>query len=201
MHASQDQFAQIFKTPPEALIIVDHNTTVLYATAAVEAIIGMTKDELRDNTVWQFLKEQANVAIYDALAQVIRTRAPLQADYYSPVTNRWLDVHLSPVGEDTFLSFHEKTEEYAWLQNTLHQNTLILQNVTDSLYIGIGLLTFDGILLDINKVPLEYGGIRREDVVGKPFDTFPSWSYSPVAQRKLREAIEKAREGETVHFE
>ncbi|HTK06503.1 MAG TPA: PAS domain S-box protein [Ktedonobacteraceae bacterium] len=200
MHASKDQFAQIFKTPPDALIIVDHNATIQYATATVEVCIGMTKDELHGNTIWQFFQEQTNVALYDAIAQVMRTRAPLQTDYYSPLTNCWLAVDLSPVGEDTLLSFHEKTE-YPWLQNTLYQNALILQNITDSLYLCIGLLTPDGILLDINNVPLEYGGIRREEVVGKPFDTFPSWSTSPVAQHQLREAIKNARRGETVRFE
>lgn len=65
----------------------------------------------------------------------------------------------------------------------------------------VGLLTPDGILVEANAAALQAGGIARQDVIGQPFWEAHWWSHSAATRRRLREAIEVARGGTTVHYE
>ncbi len=63
------------------------------------------------------------------------------------------------------------------------------------------ILTPEGLVLEINQRLLAAAQVWREEVVGKPFTDFPSWSSAPFAQRQLRAAIVQASGGETARFE
>lgn len=65
----------------------------------------------------------------------------------------------------------------------------------------VGLLSPDGTLLEANATALRAGGLRRDDVVGRPFWEAHWWAHSPESQRQLQEAIERARGGETVRYD
>jgi hypothetical protein len=54
---------------------------------------------------------------------------------------------------------------------------------------GFVFLTPEGIVLDLNEVPLDDAQIRREEVVGKPLVEGPWWSSSPPSQAQLRAKI------------
>ncbi|WP_103028026.1 PAS domain S-box protein [Salinibacter altiplanensis] len=64
-----------------------------------------------------------------------------------------------------------------------------------------GLLTPDGTLVEVNDTALDFGGLAREDVLGKPFWKTHWWQTDPDAKKKLREAIERAAGGEFVRYE
>jgi PAS domain-containing protein len=63
------------------------------------------------------------------------------------------------------------------------------------------LLTPEGIVLDLNEVPLDDAQIRREEVIGKSLVEGPWWSSSPLSQAQVRAALARASRGETVHSE
>ncbi len=65
----------------------------------------------------------------------------------------------------------------------------------------IGLLTTDGILLEVNNAALQFAGIEEDTVVGKSFWDTPWWTHSPEIQQRLREAVEEASKGNLVRFE
>jgi len=62
-------------------------------------------------------------------------------------------------------------------------------------------LTPEGILLDANRTSLNFIGVEKDAVVGKLFWNTPWWKHSPDALTKLKLAIQKAAQGETVRFE
>jgi PAS domain S-box-containing protein len=70
-----------------------------------------------------------------------------------------------------------------------------------SLFAFVGLLTPDGILIEVNRAPLEAVGTRREEVIGRYFWDLESWAYSPAVQQRLRESVGKAFRGESVRFD
>jgi diguanylate cyclase (GGDEF)-like protein/PAS domain S-box-containing protein len=65
----------------------------------------------------------------------------------------------------------------------------------------VGLLTPEGILVEINKASLIAAGLEPEDVLGKPFDETYWWSRSPEAQGALRDAIAAGARGESSRFD
>jgi PAS domain S-box-containing protein len=64
-----------------------------------------------------------------------------------------------------------------------------------------GVLSPDGTILDINDCALEFAGIRREEVVGKPFWDGPWWTHDADASDRVRAAIKlAAQEGSASRF-
>jgi PAS domain S-box-containing protein len=76
-----------------------------------------------------------------------------------------------------------------------------LGDILDSLYGFVGLYTLEGIVLYVNRAPLEAAGVPVEDVVGKPFWESYSWSHSPEERGRLRTAMARAAGGEMVRYE
>ncbi len=65
----------------------------------------------------------------------------------------------------------------------------------------VGLLTLDGVLLEVNRTALEFAGVERQDAVGRPFWETAWWNHSPEVQERLRAAVRAAAGGEMVRFE
>ncbi|WP_052517935.1 PAS domain S-box protein [Archangium violaceum] len=65
----------------------------------------------------------------------------------------------------------------------------------------IGLLSPDGTLLEANASALDFGGLERSDVVGRPFWEARWWTLTPRTQERLRQAIAEASQGRFVRYE
>ncbi|HEY9763275.1 MAG TPA: PAS domain S-box protein [Trichocoleus sp.] len=65
----------------------------------------------------------------------------------------------------------------------------------------IGLMRPDGTLLEANQTALDFGGIQRSDVVGRPLWEAYWWTISPQTQQQLQAAIAQAASGEFVRYE
>ncbi|MDZ8136400.1 MAG: PAS domain S-box protein [Nostoc sp. DedQUE04] len=65
----------------------------------------------------------------------------------------------------------------------------------------IGLLQPNGIVLEANQTALDFAGINREEVVGKPFWEAKWWTISLNTQEQLKTAIAAAAKGESIRYE
>lgn len=73
-----------------------------------------------------------------------------------------------------------------------------LRRVLDSLFVFVGVLSPEGVLLEANRAPLEAGGVSLDQVRGLPlWDTY-WWSHDPEEQFWLREAVQRVAAGEVV---
>lgn len=72
--------------------------------------------------------------------------------------------------------------------------------IFDATFQYIGLLSPDGILLEVNNAALEFCGAKREELVGYPLWENPSRRHSPASQKKLKAAIDRAAKGEFIRF-
>jgi PAS domain S-box-containing protein len=80
----------------------------------------------------------------------------------------------------------------------IRENRDRLKRILDSMFTFVGVLTLDGILVEVNRAPLEIADLKPEDVIGKPFAETYWWSHSPETQRALRQCLKRAAQGETV---
>lgn len=64
-----------------------------------------------------------------------------------------------------------------------------------------GLMKPNGTLIEANETALEFGGLDRDDVIGKPFWEAYWWQIDEATQTRLKEAIERAAQGEFVRYE
>ncbi|AEI49508.1 PAS domain S-box protein [Runella slithyformis] len=65
----------------------------------------------------------------------------------------------------------------------------------------IGLLTPEGTVLEANQRALDAAGLRADEVVGKPFWETPWWGLCPLTRQRLRESIQSAAQGASIHYE
>lgn len=85
----------------------------------------------------------------------------------------------------------------------VQQSRRRLRDIIDGLgpSMFVALLTPEGILVEINRPPLEAVGLKAEDVLGKPFADTYWWTISPAVQQQLREAIARAARGEASRYD
>ncbi|MFH7026693.1 MAG: PAS domain S-box protein [Heteroscytonema crispum UTEX LB 1556] len=76
-----------------------------------------------------------------------------------------------------------------------------LRRVIDSLFSFVGVMTPDGVLIEVNRTALDAAALRLEDVVGKCFPETYWWSYSTESQAQLQDAIERSRQGEIIRYD
>ena len=77
----------------------------------------------------------------------------------------------------------------------LKQEIEALKEWIDTLDTFVGKLDAEGKLIFCNKAPLKAGGIELEEVYGKYFPDTKWFSHSKTEQKKVTEAIKKAKQG------
>ena len=66
-----------------------------------------------------------------------------------------------------------------------------LRAIVDNLAAFVGEMSPDGVLVEINRTALTAGGLRSEDVIGKPLDETAWFAYTPEVQVQIREDINR----------
>lgn len=74
-------------------------------------------------------------------------------------------------------------------------------DILNSLFVFVGVYSVDGLLLEVNRAPLESAGLQPADVIGKPFWETCWWSYSAEVQEKLKRSLREAARGRTIRFD
>lgn len=98
-------------------------------------------------------------------------------------------------------SVAKQTSELKNTEEILRRNEEKFRAFFEQGYYLAGLMETDGRLTDVNDTALQFIGVEKEFVIGKPFWETPWWSHSPEIQGTLRTAIKAAAEGTLVKFE
>jgi len=195
--ASSETLFTLLETLPGALFIIDDAATIIYANVSAQAFTGTTGEDVCGKPLWRGAPQLGSTLLYQAVQQTRQTRALTEVEYLSPVTGTWLHVQLSPTVGGLMVQVHQgKTA--ALREVPVSQGECLR---LDDLYHGIVVLTPEGIILEINEVPLAHNQIRREEVIGRPLAEVRWWSFYPASQEQLRAAIARAGRGERVRFE
>ena len=76
-----------------------------------------------------------------------------------------------------------------------------LSAIFNQTYQFTGLMKPDGTMIEVNDTALQFGDLTREEVVGKPLWETHWAQTGRRSKRRLREAIQRAAEGEFVRYE
>jgi PAS domain S-box-containing protein len=71
-----------------------------------------------------------------------------------------------------------------------------LRNVLDAIFAFVGLFSLDGVVVDVNRVPLVASGLSREQVVGRRFVDLSWFSHSASERQRMADALARAARGE-----
>jgi PAS domain S-box-containing protein len=86
-------------------------------------------------------------------------------------------------------------------EEALRESERKFSAVFDQTFELIGLLSLDGILLEVNQAALDSIGVQQCDIVGQWFWETPWWTHSRSLQDRLRDAISEAANGKIIRYE
>jgi len=125
---------------------------------------------------------------------------------YAPDEERWFNLLVTPLREDRragAVVMHTLITERTQAEDAARRSQRRLRDLIDGLgpSIFVGLMTPQGILIEANRPALAAAGLKREDVLGKPFEDTYWWAYSRDVQQRLRDAIARAARGEASRYD
>ncbi len=88
-------------------------------------------------------------------------------------------------------------------ENALRESEERVRHVLDGLgpHMFAGLLDLQGRVLLANQPALEAAALRLEEVLGKPVESTYWWTWSEAVGQRLRAAVERAAQGESVRYD
>ncbi|NOY12579.1 MAG: PAS domain-containing protein [Deltaproteobacteria bacterium] len=95
----------------------------------------------------------------------------------------------------------EEIEARKKTEKELREALLRANVVWDQAFQFIGLLTIDGTMVAVNQAPLSFSGIKKAEVLGKPFWEAPWFDRSAALRDRIRTSLDIAVKGELVRFE
>lgn len=98
------------------------------------------------------------------------------------------------------IAMRQTLKEKEALSQELSQGSGRLRSLINNLYVFVGLLTPEGILIEANKPALQAANLKEADVIGKAFEETYWWSYSSESKKQLRKSLRKAKAGEISRF-
>jgi len=129
-------------------------------------------------------KQQAQARLLTEQAQALRLK-----EEYSSDLQHANDELMRMIGE------RERAEAI------LAESEQKVRAILDQAFQFIGLMTPDGTLIEANQTALSFAGVRRQEVINKPFWETPWWQHSATEQERLKEAIRMAASGQFIRFE
>lgn len=87
------------------------------------------------------------------------------------------------------------------VESALSENEQKFRAIFNQTIQYVGLLQPNGVVLEANQTALDFAGITREEVVGKPFWEAKWWTISSETQAQLKTAIAAAANGESIRYE
>jgi PAS domain S-box-containing protein len=215
----------IIQNSAVAIFVINAQHKVIYWNAACEKLTGLRAQELLGTgNHWKaFYKDYqpclADIIIdnkFNDLARFYRDYRKSDFIRQGVHAEGW---YLRLNGQDRYLVFDaapvfdargkvtaavetlQDISEFKLVERKLQENEQKMRAVFDQTFQFIGLMTPEGILIQVNQAALELIGSQAAEVLGKPFWEAPWWTHSPELQEKLRQAVKKASGGKFVRFE
>ncbi len=94
-----------------------------------------------------------------------------------------------------------RTQALANANQELRESSRRFRAIFNSTFQFTGLLSTDGMLIEVNQSALEFIGVPASQVLGRPFWDTPWWSHSTEESQRLRETIQCAAKGEFIRLE
>jgi diguanylate cyclase (GGDEF)-like protein/PAS domain S-box-containing protein len=169
--------------------------------------LGWPEAELLDRPWLEFVHPDDRAATAAVLERLARGESALAFENRYRCRDgsyRWISWNSFPLPAEGLIfaaarDITERRRAEDLLRNSEARLRALIDGLGASLFVG--LLTPEGILIEANQPALEAAGLKREDVLGKPFEETYWWAYSEEVQRQLREAIRRAAGGENSRYD
>ncbi|WP_375772522.1 PAS domain S-box protein [Archangium gephyra] len=198
------------------VVVLDEQGTVRWWNAACAVLTGSRLEQVRGHLLWHTpLVADSDASFHEAFSTA-RSGEPTRVETTARMHNgercwlAWSCAPLAPLGglgpcmvwTGLDITEHKRREDGLLLATqALRRSDERFRAIFNHTFQFIGLLSPDGTLLEANASALDFGGLERSDVVGRPFWEARWWTLTPRTQERLRQAIAEASHGRFVRYE
>ena len=208
LRKSEARLQTLFDSAAEFIFVIDPEGVIIKANCYVYEQSGYKADEVIGKNIKEFFSRESQ-NICDCNFPALREQGYNRADVeFACKDGRIIQMECSATAVPdekgdftTFLIIQRDVTERKNAEIALANSEQRFRAIFDSSYQLIGLLDPDGILLEANQTALDLGGLRQEDVVGRPFWDANWWRHSTEVQDRLKAAIRGASQGNPVRYE
>lgn len=212
LRESEARFRAVQQTTPDGFMICRSirnpegriiDFLVEYINPAVERLSGASASRMVGANMSEVMPGNFVTGTFERYAEVVESGQVWQGEVAYPYRRsgeRWHRVTAVKVGDGFAASFSDVTEEKR-AEALLKERDSRLRSILNNVVAFVGLLSTEGVLLEVNDPALISAGVERTDVLGKYFwDTY-WWSHDADAREALREGIARAAKGELVRYD
>ncbi|MFW5652750.1 MAG: PAS domain S-box protein, partial [Planctomycetota bacterium] len=214
LRENEAKLQRIFNDAPAMISLhegADHR--VIFANALLSAALG--DRSMLGQPLKEAIPEFAEQGIAESFDTVYSTGEPVvvsefslpapdtqgasgQPQWYRQVLQPWFDTNDQVAG---VMSFASNITDQVRVRQSARESAQFVRRVLDGLFAFVAVLDLEGRFVEVNRRPLELSEIAFDDVIGEQmWDTY-WWSFDPLTQAQLKNAIERARQGETVRYD
>lgn len=192
-------------------LIRANDNSILYANPKFERIFGYSPGELNGQPVSIINYKGGNLSSSSqvkTITDLIRLHGEYSYEAYNVKkdgTPFWCKATTSlfehPEHGLLYVAVQQDIDDRKRIEKALQESEQRFKAIFNQTFQFIGLLSPAGILLEANQTALNFGGLTREEVVGRPFWEARWWTISDATQQQLKGAIVRAAQGEFVRYE
>eukprot|EP00611_Tribonema_gayanum_P003771 TRINITY_DN1300_c0_g1_i1.p1 TRINITY_DN1300_c0_g1~~TRINITY_DN1300_c0_g1_i1.p1 ORF type:complete len:939 (+),score=211.47 TRINITY_DN1300_c0_g1_i1:105-2921(+) len=209
---SEQRFRASFDSMFQMMAILVPDGTLLEVNEAALAFIDGPASAQLGKRFWDTDWWQISGAVRDGVRDAVARAASGEFVRYDvELTNTRqqrmvVDFSIKPVRDDTgqvvlLVPEGRNVTEERRARETLRKTQERLRAIFDSTFQFIGLLTPEGMLIDVNRSAAQFTGEPSDQLIGRPFWECHWWTHSASTQKRLKEAIQRAAQGEFVRYD
>ncbi len=191
----------IFDALPDVFYAFDEEINFLRWNDRLSTVTGYEDEEIATMHPAEFVLPADRQAIFDAIARIVEhdetvtVEARFQSKGGEVIPYEFTGAKMTRDGETLgIVGIGRDISDRKKRQRRF-------EAVFDNTYQFTGLMEPDGTLLEVNEAALTFGGLDREDVVGKRLPEAYWFQHDERARATAREAVETARQGELFRTE
>lgn len=151
-----------------------------------------------------FILSMAGFFLFKGIRKILTSSKKLKEQVHAMALGEYQEVGYQPV----FLEFNSLFDYFSQMRQKVKQREILLvqeekkfKALFENSFHLVALLTYNGVVIEMNQVALSMIQAKLEDVIGKYFWKTPWWSHSKNLQEKIEESVLNASKGESLLFE
>ena len=223
LRESERRLSDIINFLPDAILAIDRDGNIIAWNRAIEDMTGFPAEKMLGKgdyeyaipfygtrrpilvnfvTSWNdevekqysFIKKEGDTLFTETDVPYARGRSRVLWGKASPL----YDTQGNIVG--AIESIRDVTDRKQ-AEEALRESENRFRAIFNSTFQFTGMMTPDGVLMEANQASLDFAGIAKEDVIGKPFWDARWWRGNEARVQQLKQAIARAAEGQFVRYE